>query len=70
MLIKKVRVTNPKNVLVQVPGFIVNKWNLSENDRLEVHVSEDGKELIVRPKEVQKGVILDNEGKRLVGDTT
>ena len=32
--IKTVKVTNPKNVLVQLPRYIVDKWGLKQGDEL------------------------------------
>lgn len=50
MHIKDVRVTNPGNVLVQIPGFVTNKWKLLKGSELEVHISDDGQTVIIRPK--------------------
>lgn len=49
MVVKTVSVTNPKNVLVQVPRFIITMWGILENDKLEVFLDEKKLELIIRP---------------------
>lgn len=51
MLIKVARVTNPKNVLVQIPGFVVNKWDLKEGDGVEVIVNEESILLVPRKRQ-------------------
>lgn len=48
MLTKTVRVTNPRNVLVQIPSFIISNWNLTLADKLEVHYNEETKEVTIR----------------------
>jgi hypothetical protein len=50
MHIKTVKITNPNNVLVQVPGFVIENWNLKFDDGLEVHISEDEKSIIIKPR--------------------
>lgn len=40
MHIKTVKVTNPKNVLVQIPGFVVAQWGIQLGDTLEVSYAE------------------------------
>lgn len=54
MLVKTTRVTNPRNVLVQIPSFIVANWNLRVSDKLEVHYNESKNEVTIRPH-VQRG---------------
>ena len=49
MLIKTVRVTNPNNVLVQIPGFIVSTWGLELDDLLEVDFDETTEQVTIRP---------------------
>ena len=44
--IKTVKVTNPKNVLVQLPRYIVDKWGLKQGDGLEV-LTDEKEETIV-----------------------
>ena len=50
MHVKTVKVSNAKNILVQIPGFIAKNWALTEDDSLEVHLSEDGKAVIIKPR--------------------
>ena len=50
MHIKTVLVKNNKNVLVQIPGFIVNNWKLLNGDSVEVSISDDEKSLIIKPR--------------------
>lgn len=50
MHIKTVKVTNQRNVLVQLPGFIVNKWALVKGDSVEVHISDDEQTIVIRPR--------------------
>lgn len=47
MLIKTIRVTNPKNVVLQIPGFIASVWGLTSDSQLEVHF--DNEQVIIRP---------------------
>lgn len=49
MIVKTVSITNPKNVLVQVPRFIITLWGVLENDKLEVLFNEETLELTIRP---------------------
>lgn len=70
MHIKTVRVTNPSNVLIQIPGFISKNWGLTVGDGLEVRVENDGEQVIIRPKKTCAGSIIDQEGKRVAGGST
>ena len=45
MHLKSVKVNNARNVLVQIPGFVVAKWNLKDDDHIEVHITDDEKEI-------------------------
>jgi antitoxin component of MazEF toxin-antitoxin module len=48
--LKFVKVTNPKNVVVQIPGHIAqNKWAVKEGDELEVLANDDNS-ITIRPK--------------------
>lgn len=48
--IKTVKVTNPKNVLVQLPRYIVDKWGLKQGDGLEVLTDENEETITIRPR--------------------
>ena len=48
--IKTVKVTNPKNVLVQVPRHIVDKWGLKQGDSMEVLTDENEETITIRPR--------------------
>lgn len=64
--IKTVKVTNPKNVLVQLPGHIVSKWGLKQGDSLEVLADDNEETITVRPRcgyvVVRPGGDADKEG--------
>lgn len=70
MYIKTIKVTNPKSVLIQIPGFIANKWNLTKEDGVEVHISDDEKTIILKPRKrlnkVYIGSDSNEESERLV----
>jgi hypothetical protein len=70
MLLKKVKVNNPKNVLVQIPRFITTEfWKLNKDDGLEVHYDEPTRSIIIRPKKIRAGSDTNKEDKGLAGDT-
>lgn len=46
--LKTVRVTNTKNVLVQIPAWVVTDLELSQGDSLEVHYNTETKEIVIR----------------------
>ena len=49
--LKTVKVTNHKNVLVQMPGFVVqNYWRLQDGDSVEVLINDENNEIIIRPR--------------------
>ena len=48
-LVKTVRVTNPRNALVQIPSFVIGAWGLKLDDRVEVLYNELNKEVTIRP---------------------
>lgn len=48
--IKTVKVTNPKNVLVQLPRYIVDKWGLKQGDGLEVFTDEKEETITIKPR--------------------
>lgn len=47
--VKTVRVTNPRNVIVQIPTYIVGQWNPKSLSYLEVLYDEQTKEVRIRP---------------------
>ena len=49
MLVKTVNVTNLRNVLIQVPRYIVTQWQLNDNSMLEVHYDDKSKEITIKP---------------------
>lgn len=55
-LLKTVRVTNPSNVLVQIPGMIVAEWGLAKDSHLEVFF--DGEDIRIRPAIPTRGGLL------------
>lgn len=54
MQIKTVRVTNPRNVVLQIPGFVASEWGIRLDDELEVHYDQTTGEVTIR-KTVQRG---------------
>ena len=48
--IKTVKVTNPKNVLVQLPRYIVDKWGLKQGDSMEVFTDEKEETITIKPR--------------------
>jgi hypothetical protein len=50
MHIKTIKIRNPKAVLVQIPGFITEKWNLQPDDGVEVHISDDEQTITLKPR--------------------
>lgn len=42
MKIKAVKVTNHKNVVVQIPLLVVERWGLRNGDYVEFDLTEDG----------------------------
>lgn len=51
--IKNVNVTNTRNVLVQIPSYIVAQWGLDTQSTLEVHYDEE-KKLVAIKKSPQR----------------
>lgn len=47
MLVKTIRVTNPKNVVLQIPGYVASVWDLTTDSQLEVHF--DNEQVTIRP---------------------
>lgn len=50
MRLKTVKVNNPKNVIVQIPIAVINKWGLNATDSLEVSIDECEKTVQIRPR--------------------
>lgn len=48
--IKTVRVTNPNNVLVQLPKHIVEKWGLKQGDSMEVLTDDQENIVTIKPR--------------------
>lgn len=73
MHIKTTKVKNPKNVIVQIPGFIAEKWNLQTGDGVEMHVSEEEDSVRIIPRkgyvQVSAGSRPNESSKELVRDT-
>lgn len=59
---KTVNVTNPKNILVQIPSYIAGaEWGLKQGDNLEVLYDNETKEVTIRPVVLGRGR-ADEEG--------
>jgi bifunctional DNA-binding transcriptional regulator/antitoxin component of YhaV-PrlF toxin-antitoxin module len=55
-LIKTSNITNARNVLVQIPSFLIAEWGLTVGDFLEVSTDEEKSKLVIKPrKAVQAG---------------
>jgi antitoxin component of MazEF toxin-antitoxin module len=50
MYLKTVRVTNAKNMVLQIPCTVVSDWGLQKGDTVEVRLSEDKQEVVVKPR--------------------
>ena len=56
--LKTVNVTNTKNVLVQIPGWVVKRWGLDVGNTLEVCYDANKEEICIRRPiltDVQRG---------------
>lgn len=49
MLLKTVNVTNPRNVLVQIPSYVVRLLRLNAGSVLEVHYDDKTGEVTIKP---------------------
>lgn len=49
MHVKTVNVTNPRNVLVQLPSFVIANWGVTLGSHLEVHYDEDNHKVTIQP---------------------
>ena len=66
LLTKTVKITNRRNVLVQIPGFVIAAW--PDADELEVYYDEDNSTVTIKPN-VQRGSLFVKESNRMVGAT-
>lgn len=48
--IKTIRVTNPKNTVVQVPGIIAEQWGLEKNDAIEMLYCNEKNVVVLKPR--------------------
>jgi hypothetical protein len=48
--IKTVKVTNPKNVVVQLPGHLIERWGVQQGDGMEVYTNETEEGVYIKPK--------------------
>ena len=46
--VKTANVTNVKNVLVQIPGWVAKRWGLQQGDKLEVCYDTDEEEIRIK----------------------
>ena len=51
--VKSANVTNTKNVLVQIPAWVVKRWGLDVGDTLEVCYDADDDEIHIRRALIQ-----------------
>ena len=56
--VKSANVTNTKNVLVQIPAWVVKRWGLNVGDALEVCYDGDKDEVRIR-----KAIYTDVQGR-------
>ena len=54
MHVKTVNVTNPRNVLVQVPSFVIANWGVALGSHLEVHYDEIKRAIIIKPTSTEE----------------
>ena len=66
ILAKTVKITNRRNVLVQIPGFIITTWQNA--DELEVYYDEDKQTITIKPN-FQRGSLFAKESDRMVRAT-
>lgn len=56
MILKTIKVTNEKNVLVQIPRLVAKKWNLQKGDELNVNITDDEERIVItHAKKVPNG---------------
>ena len=64
LLAKTVKITNRRNVLVQIPGFVIAAWPSA--DELEVYYDEDKQTITIKPN-FQRGSLFVKESNRMAG---
>ena len=55
MLLKTVKVTNIRNVVVQIPATVVGAWAMQEGASIEFHYDAERKSLELRPTVQHRG---------------
>lgn len=55
MLIKTINIKNPKNVIVQIPGFVSATWNLTVGSELEMHYNHETNKITIKPMVLRRG---------------
>lgn len=58
MLVKTVRIINRRNMLVQIPGFVMATWISA--DHLEVYYNKHKQEVIIKPLQRRIGTAKKN----------
>lgn len=48
--VKTIRVTNPKNTVLQLPGIIAEQWGLEKNDAIEMLYCSEKNAVILKPR--------------------
>lgn len=66
MLVKTIRVTNPKNVVLQIPGYVASVWGLTTDSQLELHF--DDEQITIRPS--LHGRVKTTEGRNSLANTS
>lgn len=66
LLAKTVKITNRRNVLVQIPGFVIAAW--PDAEELEVYYDEDKQTITIKPN-FQRGSLFAKESNRMAGAT-
>jgi len=64
LLTKTVKITNRRNVLVQIPGFVIAAW--SDAEELGVYYDEENERVIIKPN-LQRGSLFVKESNRMAG---
>lgn len=55
MHVKTVKVTNPRNVLVQLPSFVIANWGVALGSHLEVHYDDTKQQITICPAVLGRG---------------